>query len=182
MINGDILSTVFPWIVCQVIGSIFPFNDSIIAASKIGITHAVQPGGSICDDTVINECDKRLQQIDDKGIFEYGTRYPFSFEVIHNPHKDEAKTFFNFDYTVDVWHENTNVLAGTTDINKVKIHNQGFTSFYVYTSLQNSGEIEINDFGANNVNTRKVGNSWKINLFKLGYQELRCAESCKMSS
>ena len=37
----------------------FPFGDSIVEASKIGVTHVVQPGGSVCDVDVTNECDTR---------------------------------------------------------------------------------------------------------------------------
>jgi len=35
----------------------FPFGDSIDEASKINITHVVQPGGSIADESVISACD-----------------------------------------------------------------------------------------------------------------------------
>lgn len=36
----------------------FPFGDSIDEASKIHVSHVVQPGGSIADETVISACDK----------------------------------------------------------------------------------------------------------------------------
>ena len=35
----------------------FPFGDSVEEASKINITHVVQPGGSIADKTVISMCN-----------------------------------------------------------------------------------------------------------------------------
>ena len=36
----------------------FPFDDTVRAAAKYGITAIVQPGGSIRDDNVIETCDK----------------------------------------------------------------------------------------------------------------------------
>lgn len=37
----------------------FPFNDNVIRAARSGVTAIVQPGGSIRDDVVIDECNKR---------------------------------------------------------------------------------------------------------------------------
>ncbi len=37
----------------------FPFSDSIIEASKIGVNYITQTGGSIRDDDVVEECNKR---------------------------------------------------------------------------------------------------------------------------
>jgi len=37
----------------------FPFGDNIIRAAKSGVSYVVQPGGSIRDDNVIEECNKR---------------------------------------------------------------------------------------------------------------------------
>ena len=37
----------------------FPFGDNIIRASKSGVSYVAQPGGSIRDDNVIEECNKR---------------------------------------------------------------------------------------------------------------------------
>ena len=34
----------------------FPFRDSIDHASKYGVQHIAQPGGSVADDEVINAC------------------------------------------------------------------------------------------------------------------------------
>lgn len=36
-----------------------PFNDNILEANKYGVSHIVNPGGSISDKDVIMECDKR---------------------------------------------------------------------------------------------------------------------------
>ncbi|MBO5007279.1 MAG: phosphoribosylaminoimidazolecarboxamide formyltransferase [Clostridia bacterium] len=37
----------------------FPFGDNIIRAAKSGVSYVAQPGGSIRDDNVIEECNKR---------------------------------------------------------------------------------------------------------------------------
>ena len=37
----------------------FPFGDNIVRASKSGVSYIVQPGGSIRDDNVIEECNNR---------------------------------------------------------------------------------------------------------------------------
>lgn len=37
----------------------FPFNDNVIRAARSGVSAIVQPGGSIRDDVVIEECNKR---------------------------------------------------------------------------------------------------------------------------
>ena len=42
------------------------------------------------------------------------------------------------------------------------IHDHGFDSFYVYNTHQISGEREIEYM----INTRRVGNEWKINKFR----------------
>ena len=36
----------------------FPFVDNIIEAKKFGVSKIIQPGGSIMDDSVKEECDK----------------------------------------------------------------------------------------------------------------------------
>ena len=36
-----------------------PFNDNILEAVKYGVSHIVNPGGSVADEAVITECDKR---------------------------------------------------------------------------------------------------------------------------
>ena len=44
----------------------------------------------------------------------------------------------------------------------VLIHDQGFSSFYVYDTHQISGELDIEYM----INTRRIGNAWKINKFR----------------
>ena len=37
----------------------FPFSDTLIYAAEAGVTSIIQPGGSIRDEEIINEADKR---------------------------------------------------------------------------------------------------------------------------
>tara|TARA_R100000951_G_scaffold94695_4_gene83530 strand:- start:23598 stop:28484 length:4887 start_codon:yes stop_codon:yes gene_type:complete len=86
---------------------------------------------------------------DNRGNF-YGTLYPFEFEFIYNLSKDQDKVFYSFNYMIDVSKEGA------------LLHDQGFTSFYVYTTHQISDEQEIEYM----INTRRIGNEWKINKFR----------------
>ena len=105
--------------------------------------------------------DPTLEEDSKKDI---GQIYDFSFEFIHSESKNDDKTFYNFGYVADV-----SKYAGlpVSDFNKsfddyVKIHDGGFTSFYVYNTHQISGEEDIHYL----VNTRRAGNTWKINKFR----------------
>ena len=91
-----------------------------------------------------------------RGRF-YGGDYASEFEFIYNSAKDSDKVFYSFEYTIDVTDEH----APTIDELKLR-HDHGFNSFYVYTTHQISGEIPIEYM----VNTRRVGNEWKINKFR----------------
>ena len=42
------------------------------------------------------------------------------------------------------------------------MHDQGFTSFYIYTTHQLSGENPLEYL----INTRRIGNEWKVNKFR----------------
>jgi len=90
------------------------------------------------------------RESNDVGAF-YNTIYPFEFEFVFNKAKDEDKVFYNFEYTADVY---------TAD--KVLVHNQGFDSFFVYTTHQLSGEDPLEYL----MNIRRIGNSWKVNKFR----------------
>lgn len=85
-----------------------------------------------------------------RGNF-YDIDYPSEFEFIFNEAKDKDKVFYSFGYMVDVF-----------DLSKVLIHDHGFSSFYVYDTHQLSGEQSIEYL----INTRRVGNGWKINKFR----------------
>tara|TARA_R110000782_G_scaffold99325_1_gene185015 strand:- start:190 stop:1278 length:1089 start_codon:yes stop_codon:yes gene_type:complete len=84
-----------------------------------------------------------------RGRF-YGVVYPFEFEFIYNLSKDQDKVFYSFNYMIDV------------SKNGALLHDQGFTSFYVYTTHQISDEQNIEYM----INTRRIGNEWKINKFR----------------
>ena len=84
-----------------------------------------------------------------RGRF-YGVVYPFEFEFIYNLSKDQDKVFYSFNYMIDVSKEGA------------LLHDQGFTSFYVYTTHQISDEQNIEYM----INTRRIGNEWKINKFR----------------
>ena len=77
--------------------------------------------------------------------------YPFEFEFIHNDLKSQSNLLFNFEYTADVYNN-----AG------INILQNGFTSYFLYNSFQASGESIIEYL----INTRYIGNSWKINNFR----------------
>jgi len=85
-----------------------------------------------------------------RGKF-YGTDYASEFEFIYNSGKNLDKTFYSFEYMIDVY-----------NTNNVLIHDQGFSSFYVYDTHQISGELDIEYM----INTRRIGNAWKINKFR----------------
>ncbi len=85
-----------------------------------------------------------------RGNF-YDQIYPTEFEFIYNAGKDLDKVFYSFNYMVDVFNETGALL-----------HDHGFDSFYVYNTHQISGEREIEYM----INTRRVGNEWKINKFR----------------
>ena len=86
--------------------------------------------------------------------------YPFEIEYIHNEFREESTLLGSFEYSLD-----------TVNRSDVNILNAGFTSFFVYNTMQ----ISANDIQDGIViptpieylvNTRQVGNSWKINNFR----------------
>ena len=93
---------------------------------------------------------------ENRGSF-YAVDYATEFEFIYNAAKDSDKIFYSFEYTIDVTDEH----APTIDGGKLR-HDHGFNSFYVYTTHQLSGESPIEYM----INTRRVGNEWKINKFR----------------
>lgn len=85
-----------------------------------------------------------------RGRF-YDVDYPTEFEFIYNAGKDLDKVFYSFNYMVDVFND-----FGAL------VHDHGFDSFYVYNTHQISGEQDIEYM----INTRRIGNEWKINKFR----------------
>jgi hypothetical protein len=86
----------------------------------------------------------------------YNNVFPFEFEFIYNKSKEGDKVFYSFNYTLDVFSEST---GSQSD---VLIHDQGFTSFYVYNTHQISDERELEYM----MNVRRIGNEWKVNKFR----------------
>jgi len=87
---------------------------------------------------------------DTKGSF-YGTINPFEIEYIHNEFREEDTLLGSFNYTLETFN--------TTNISVLE---NGFTSFFVYNTMQISDEILLEYL----INTRRVGNNWKINNFR----------------
>lgn len=85
---------------------------------------------------------------DNLGILEY---HPFEFEFIHNETKGMDTLLSSFNYTSEVFNS-----AG------VNVLEHGFTKFLLYNTFQLSGELDLEYL----VNTRRVGNNWKVNRFR----------------
>ena len=85
-----------------------------------------------------------------KGSF-YGTVNPFEIEYIHNEFRGSDGLVSSFNYTLE-----------TFNTNNVSVLEHGFTSFFMYNTFQLSGEETLEYL----VNTRRVGNNWKINSFR----------------
>ena len=79
------------------------------------------------------------------------SHYPFEFEFIHNESKTADALLASFAYTLE-----------TLNQSHVSVLEHGFTSFFVYNTFQISGEEVVEYL----INTRRVGNSWKINAFR----------------
>ena len=92
---------------------------------------------------------------DDPGNF-YGVVNPFEFEFVFNASRDDDKIFYSFNYIVDVFKQESGTESNIT------YHNPGFTSFYLYDTHQISDEQTLEYM----INTRRVGNEWKINKFR----------------
>ena len=87
---------------------------------------------------------------DIRGSF-YGAIFPFEIEYIHNEYREQDTLLGSFNYTLETFN--------TTDISVLE---NGFTSFFVYNTMQISDEILLEYL----INTRRVGNNWKINNFR----------------
>lgn len=87
----------------------------------------------------------------------YGVTYPFELEGIHNEAREDDKVFSNISYVADVF-----AYDSTSKAHRVE-HNAGFNKFFVYTTHQISGEATALEYM---MNTRRIGNEWKINKFR----------------
>ena len=86
----------------------------------------------------------------------YGTLYPSELEFIDNTERAVTKLFSSFGYE--------------TAVNRFNnlLHNDGFTSFFVYTSSQCSGETPLKYFksSGDGAPVRRSGSEWKVNEFR----------------
>jgi len=102
----------------------------------------------------------------DRGIYRHGnssplgrfysTTYNFEIEIVHNLQRGNNKLFYSLNWLADVLEPQ---VSGNRDIKDL---NAGFTSFIVYNSTANSGEIPLEYL----INTRKTGGTWKVNQFR----------------
>jgi len=79
------------------------------------------------------------------------TYYPCEFEFIHNETTSQDSLISNFNYTLSTFNEDG-----------INVLEHGFTSFLIYNTLQISGEENLEYL----INTRRVGNNWKVNKFR----------------
>ena len=77
--------------------------------------------------------------------------HPFQFEFIHNEYKGEDTLVSAFNYTME-----------TVNPLEISVLEHGFTSFFLYNTFQMSGEQDLEYL----INTRRIGNNWKINKFR----------------
>ena len=78
--------------------------------------------------------------------------YPFEIEYIHNELRNVTSLYSNFAYTADVF-----------NADNIRVLEHGFTSYFVYNTLQISGEETPLEYL---INTRRIGNNWKVNNFR----------------
>ena len=102
-----------------------------------------------------------------RGIYRHGRGAPlgkfydqtpsnFEVEIIHNLQRGDNKLFYSLNWLADVLEPQA---SGNRDIKDL---NAGFTSFIVYNSDANSGELPLEYL----INTRKTGGTWKVNQFR----------------
>jgi len=77
----------------------------------------------------------------------------FEIEYIHNELRNVTSLHSSFAYTADVYNEEG-----------VRVLEHGFTSYFLYNTLQLSGLVDTPLEYL--INTRRIGNSWKINRFR----------------
>ena len=87
----------------------------------------------------------------------------FELEVIQNTLKGFDTLTASVSYMIDVFNPLT--MPSGVPTGGARILNHGFTSFYVYNTLQISGD-EISIPLEYLVNIRRVGNNWKIHRFR----------------
>lgn len=85
----------------------------------------------------------------------YGVVFPFEVEYVDNAERNISKVFSSFGYETEVFNGGK------------RIFEDGFTSFFVYNSVQCSGTKMITYFTrTKGTAVRKVANEWRINDFR----------------
>ena len=79
------------------------------------------------------------------------------FEFIHNELASTDMLISGFNYTLEAFTDH----PPNVDY-KYNILEHGFTSFFVYNTLQMSGEQSLEYL----INIRRIGNNWKVNNFR----------------
>ena len=77
--------------------------------------------------------------------------YAFELEFIHNELKGQTSLLGAFNYTLETFNQD-----------KISVLEHGFTSFFLYNTFQMSGISNLEYL----INTRRVGNNWKVNNFR----------------
>jgi len=77
--------------------------------------------------------------------------HPFEFESIHNEYKAEDVLLASINYTLETFNQNN-----------ISVLEHGFTKYFIYNTLQMSNIYDLEYL----INTRRVGNNWKINKFR----------------
>ena len=102
-----------------------------------------------------------------KGVLYQDIKYgnaliynPFEFEIIHNEFAASDALYYNFGYTIEVFNYNAD-----ENLYNLNVLEHGFTNFFVYNTFQISGD-KVSSPIEYLVNTRRVGNNWKINKFR----------------
>jgi len=110
--------------------------------------YSIPDSGSIAIGTSIGDIYRH--DSDTKGTF-YTVLYPFEIEYIHNEYREEDTLLSSFNYTLE-----------TFNTNNISVLEHGFTSFFIYNTMQISGQTVLEYL----INTRRVGNSWKVHNFR----------------
>ena len=131
------------------------WNNTLNVASHLGTSYgnnAIWEHNSTSNYGIIyQEWSSHTSNITEPEWLTIVDRVSFEFEFIHNEFKAEDTLLAAFNYTLETFNQ-----AG------ISVLEHGFTSFFVYNTLQMSGESILEYF----INTRRVGNNWKINRFR----------------
>jgi len=91
---------------------------------------------------------------------DFMVRNTFELEVIQNSLKGFDTVTASLSYMLDVISPPEGISGGN-----IRVLEHGFTSFYVYNTFQISGD-EVSSPLEYLINTRRVGNNWKVNHFR----------------